>query len=186
MAHRKTKLCPRCNEVKSSDFFGKTSYVTNQGKRSIRLVRFCVECTRLVRMENYWRNHAEETKRHRDYHANNRDFLNEKAKVYRTVNAEKVRIARVACEHARRSTGYEPKRKDVAEMIQYVFESYRIGDKYLDPYDGKLIDFPTLDHIVALSRDGTNHIDNLTVTSLSNNISKHNKPLLIWMLHRAR
>ena len=137
-------------------------------------------------MESYWKNHSEETKRHRDYHAKNRTVLNEKARLYRVANAERVRIARVASEHARRITGYEPKRKEVAELIQYVFESYRIGEKYLDPYSGDLIDFPTLDHIVALSKGGENHLDNLTVTSLSNNISKHNKPLLIWMLHRAR
>lgn len=62
----------------------------------------------------------------------------------------------------------------------------RVGDKYLDAYSGELIDTPTIDHIVPLSLGGTNDVDNLCVTSLSNNSSKFNDLLIVWMAKRCR
>ena len=75
--------------------------------------------------------------------------------------------------------------KDVYAAMEFALESYRIGDMYWDVYGSCLIEKPTVDHIIPVARDGSNHEDNFVVTSKSNNSSKSDTPLLIWLLKRA-
>jgi hypothetical protein len=100
-------------------------------------------------------------------------------------NPEKHRLRAVANIARRRAFGDDRKMPEVREAIASALESYRIGDQYWDVYESKLIDVPTVDHLSAISRGGTNAPDNLTVTSRENNSSKGTLPLIVWLAKRA-
>ncbi len=75
--------------------------------------------------------------------------------------------------------------RDVYAAMAATLESYRIGSLYWDAYDSKLIENPTIDHIIPVSRGGTNQESNFALTSKSNNSSKNSLPLLVWLAKRA-
>jgi hypothetical protein len=77
-------------------------------------------------------------------------------------------------------------RKIAQAAVVECLELYRIGDQYWDVYDSRLIDSPTIDHIVPVTAGGTHTADNFCVTSLENNASKGNRSLLVWLAKRAR
>jgi superfamily II DNA/RNA helicase len=92
------------------------------------------------------------------------------------------RIAR----QRRRAGGFFPGRLAVKEAIQAVLEAYRIGDRYWDVYEGRLIDKPTVDHIVPIHQYGPTTAENLCLTSRAMNASKGRKSLLLWLAHRRQ
>jgi 5-methylcytosine-specific restriction endonuclease McrA len=103
------------------------------------------------------------------------------------MNREKRRMTLRISQQARRiAGGWSKNSKAVRKAIEETLELARIGNQYLDAYTGELIDEPTIDHIIPISKGGTNDADNLCVTSLSNNSSKFNDSLLIWLIKRRR
>jgi hypothetical protein len=107
---------------------------------------------------------------------------------YRERNKErdlpKVRIRRRRNESARRERGYNPSRKP-SPAVKQALELARIGNKYLDAYSGELIDRPTIDHVTPLALGGTGELENLCITSRSNNASKCDDLLIVWMAKKA-
>lgn len=104
---------------------------------------------------------------------------------YREKNREKWQVYGRRNYANRKAAGFEQTRA-IKDGIAHALELARFGDKYLDAYSGELIDDPTIDHIIPLSKGGTNDLDNLCVTSRSNNASKHNCDLLVWLTKKAR
>jgi 5-methylcytosine-specific restriction endonuclease McrA len=51
-------------------------------------------------------------------------------------------------------------------------------------YCGNKFENLTMDHVIPLSKGGRHEIDNIVPACRFCNGSKHNKPLLIWMLKR--
>lgn len=176
------RLCITCKGMMPTSEFAAYAYWTKQRKRKRRHNSRCKTCESVRRADRYARDGHITRAEAREYKNKNKGILNEKVRIYRTNNAEIVRLQR-------RSS--EAKRKDSrcgsgANGLVYkrVLDEARLGDLWLDAYSGCLISEPTIDHIVPLSRGGRHEYDNLCVTSLANNSSKHNRPLLIWMVER--
>jgi 5-methylcytosine-specific restriction endonuclease McrA len=178
------RRCIACEEEKDSGDFYLKKYTTQQGKQSYRLDSTCRACTSQTRKAGYRLVRAENLARCARYRAANRSQLNARLSDYRRRNLEKTRRQRADSEQRRRARGYNACVKSVRGLTAEVLESYRIGDRYLDAYTGDLVDKPTIDHVIPLSRGGAHAIENLCVTSRANNTSKHDTPLLIWLLQR--
>jgi 5-methylcytosine-specific restriction endonuclease McrA len=87
-----------------------------------------------------------------------------------------------------RKTTYRTHGLSVSEAYRIIKEGcdqYKIGDKYLDVYSGELIDSPSVDHVVALSKGGKHEVDNLCVTSAKSNNEKHAHSLIMFLWRRA-
>jgi hypothetical protein len=116
----------------------------------------------------------------------NKEKIRLRNKEFRDANLENVRLRYLAAIYKRRAFGCDRRKSEVKAAISVALESYRIGDLYWDVYDSRLIEVPTVDHVVPVSLGGTNHEDNFVVTSLANNSSKNKTPLLLWMLRRRQ
>ena len=104
---------------------------------------------------------------------------------YRAEHQEELRAYYRAKAHLRRALGWDTNRKAAKAAIMQVLAEARFGSSlYLDAYSGRLISDPTIDHIVPLSKGGTNAVSNLCATSFANNRSKGSQPLLVWMCRR--
>lgn len=180
------RVCITCKETKPAGEFYLYRYTTQQGKNSVRLQSQCKRCHRERRIASYPARREENIAQCKAYREANREQRNERLREYRAANVDKVRRQRVASEQKRRAKGYNTARNDCREITDQALELARIGDLYLDAYSGELIDKPTIDHIVPLRAGGEHSLENLCVTSRANNISKHNKPLLMWLARRAR
>lgn len=119
-----------------------------------------------------------------EYFQDNKEKIRLRNIEFRKKNPEKMRARYIAAIYKRRA--FCDKREPVIrEAIQSCLESYRIGDMYWDVYDSCLIEKPTIDHVLAVSRGGTNSMENFCVTSTTNNSSKNAQPLLVWLAKRA-
>ena len=198
--HQKERKCLKCGEVKSADQFSMGGWRTRaNGERRRYLNPCCKPCLNEIKRSQpgikavkaaYQRNYSKTSqgkinkRRDRQKH---QDHYNDKSRRWIENNPEKRRLIALACSHKRRTEqGWDKKAPEVRAAIEQTLELARIGDKYLDAYSGELIEEPTIDHIVPLSKGGTNDLDNLCVTSLSNNSSKFNDDLLVWLVKRAQ
>lgn len=178
------KRCLKCKKVLLAEDFYKYRYLTNQLKLSYRLAPTCKNCSnaqRRISRKLDPERQAEITKRYKVKHA---EEIREWTKAYRQLPENKRRHA--ASENIRRMKGVNRSKKSDMVAIDEALELARFGDRYLDAYSGELIDKPTVDHIIPLKSGGSHDSDNLCVTSRINNISKHVKPLIIWMAYRRR
>jgi 5-methylcytosine-specific restriction endonuclease McrA len=117
----------------------------------------------------------------------NKETHNARSKRWSALNPEKRKLVQRICEQRRRlEKGWNKKSPEIRAAIEQTLEQARVGNKYLDAYTGDLIDIPTIDHIVPISKGGTNDADNLCITSSSNNSSKFNDDLVIWLIKRAQ
>lgn len=182
---RLQKRCCACKAVKPASAFGQYRYTTNQGKSSVRLDSRCRACNRVRDASRHAANRETANAATRAHHRANRQELNRCLRHYRSQNLTKVRLQRVVSEQKRRLRGYNACVKAVREVTERALELARFGDRYLDAYTGALIDNPTIDHIVPLSDGGAHTDDNVCVTSRAMNSSKHNTPLLLWLVRRA-
>lgn len=178
------RRCIACGEEKDGGGFYLSEYTTNQGKLSYRLSSTCRVCMSETRKARYACTRAKSIAMCARYRAGNRDRINKQLSDYRRRNPEKTRRQRIDSEQRRRARGYNACVKAVRGLSASVLESYRLGDRYLDAYTGELLDKPTIDHVVPLSRGGAHVAENLCITSRANNTSKHDTPLLVWMLQR--
>lgn len=177
----KHRVCITCGETKPSSEFYCYPYTTGAGNLSRRFEPRCRGCAKARRIERYKRKLPKDAETLALYRSENRERLNASLAAYRAANPAKVRAQRVESECRRRIAKSGKKMGLVAQVL----DEYRIGDKYWDAYACELIEAPTVDHINPLSRGGSHSYDNLCVTSLSNNSSKRNQPLLLWLLKRA-
>ena len=199
------KQCSICKQIKSPDQF-----LLMKSQRGLPKLRSeCTPCRkgrvkaqkagRIEELRAYNRTYA------RKYRADNREGILRKARELQRRNKDKVRARRIrdraanverhrlkdrAGSHRRRvkERGLSQTGNHKGEYLRAMtaaLESYRIGDQYWDVYESRLIDKPTVDHVVAVDHGGTNEFENLVVTSLANNSSKNNAPLLVWMAKRA-
>lgn len=175
------RVCISCKQTKAKADFYCYPYTTKQGKRSVRAESRCKDCTKARRRERNARKISVDLDTYKKYRAANKTELARRLKAYRNANIGKVRAQRIESERRRRIAKSGKKMGLVARVL----DEYRVGDKYIDAYSCELIDVPTIDHIVPLSCGGKHEYDNLCVTSLGNNSSKRNRPLLLWLLNRA-
>lgn len=121
-------------------------------------------------------------KRRVQYSAN---IAREKAswKLYAAANVEVLRAYWRAKSHARRVGGIDTKGTRAA--MEETLDLARVGNVYLDAYDGTLIERPTIDHIIPVASGGLNLASNFCITSFANNRSKSDTPLIVWMARRA-
>lgn len=123
--------------------------------------------------------------RKRASHLRNLDDHRRRCRDWVAKNPEKRKLTSKASEHKRREGGWNKDSRAVRSHINDALESYRIGDQYWDVYNSCLIDNPTVDHIVPVSKGGRSDAGNLCVTSMPTNSSKFNDSLIVWMLKRA-
>jgi len=175
------RACISCKAVHPITEFYVYPYTTKQGKRSVRTDSRCKSCARDRRKAHYYENSVASRETAIRYKRKHRGVLNKRVEIYRLANRELVLAQRRASQAKRKAqviataTG--------ADVMQ-ILEEARIGDAYLDAYTGELINDPTIDHIEPLSRGGSHDYWNMCVTSLSNNSTKHARPLLTWLALR--
>lgn len=187
------KFCPKCGALKSPDEFGKRNR-----NGYIALASRCIPCARTpseqqkiydgTRRQRV-KADPERNARHRAYSATKFQANKERIRL-RNIEArrrepEKVRLRAIANVMRRRAFGCDKSLPEVRAAVSETLDAYRIGDQYWDVYESRLIDAPTIDHLTAVTRGGTNSADNLTVTSRSNNSSKSTLPLIVWLAKRA-
>jgi 5-methylcytosine-specific restriction endonuclease McrA len=120
-----------------------------------------------------------------EYYHRSKEQKLQQARLWRDANREVVRLYSKAATQARRAKGWRHDLKAIRLAIQDCLESYRIGDQYWDVYESRLIDEPTIDHIVPLSAGGSHTSDNFCITSVSSNSQKSDAPLIVWLAKRA-
>lgn len=171
------KRCTRCSEVKTLDNY----YTVRRGSKSgtpgkVSYFSHCKSCER----DEKQRPSAIATKARS--RARHRDRVIDYNRQYRADNPEKARGWNKALWNKRREYGFIYGSADYAALKQECLGRCRAAGCWLDEYTGEILTKPTLDHIVPLSRGGAPYDpDNIAVTSLENNRSKHNLPLIVWM-----
>jgi hypothetical protein len=177
--------CIMCKEARAVVEFPQYSYTTNQGKPSKRYGSRCSDCERTRRLCRYERRGHIERSIAREYKTANREKIAAKEREFALENRELVLCRRRAYEAKRRAVcGNNPRRSANGEVYLRVLDEARIGNLWLDAYDGELIDNPTVDHIVPVAKGGCHEYENLCVTSKANNSSKHTRSLLQWLAER--
>lgn len=175
------RKCCTCAIVKSNTEFHQQRY-----ERGIRFKSECKSCGsargKILRQADpeKWK---QKCRNWRKQHPDERLAYDRE---YRDKNREKWQIYGRKNYANRKAAKFNPASPATKEAVAQTLAQARFGDQYLDAYSGELIDDPTIDHIVPLSKGGTSDPDNLCVTSKANNASKHNNDLLIWLVKRAQ
>lgn len=159
------RKCHICGEHKDESQFSRYAYTTLQGKRSVRFESRCRECN--AERRRHYRQPGEQ-------------------KRYRESNPHRTMLQSSVSKIRRRLRKYGVMVPDATRITLDAFESYRVGDKYLDAYTGKLIDRPILDHVVPLCKGGLHEPGNLCVTSYEVNRDKSENDLIAWMAKSCR
>ena len=120
-----------------------------------------------------------------EYYQRAKEQIRQRLAIWRDANREVVRLRSKASTLARRAKGWRGDLKAIGLAVQDCLEGYRIGDRYWDVYESRLIDEPTIDHIVPVSAGGTHTLENFCVTSHALNSSKSDLPLIVWLARRA-
>jgi len=183
-----TKRCSDCKDIKPASQFSRYSYTTKQGKRSVILHSRCKRCC--ANYQNARRRNggdvfqAKQRQWNREWQAANRKHISIYAQTYRATHPRKSTAWKRESWFRRNTRLDAIASEPQTNLYHQVLELSRVGHKYLDAYTGDLIDKPTVDHVVPLSGGGAHVLDNLCVTSFSNNASKNDTPLLVWLLKR--
>lgn len=192
------KQCNRCKVIKPADCY---HFITYESGRKA-LASYCKQCLseecktdeyraqrrayeKKLRAEGRREKTPEAKQRAAEYYQQNKEQIRLRNKAFRDANPEIVRKRYLAAIYKKR-TACDKRLKHIQDAVTEALESYRIGNMYWDVYSSELIGEPTVDHIVPLSSGGTNEASNLCVTSLANNSSKSNQPLLGWLIKRLK
>lgn len=175
------RKCISCGEKLDLSMFHAYAYVTRQGKKSTRTNSACCACKRTERRNREKLDSSRRDESHRLWMERNPEHR-ERAKQRR--RSPEFRAYRRASEARRRFTA-DVDASTAAQAAWQILEDYRVGNRWIDVYTGKLIDNPTIDHVEPISRGGSHGYENLCVTSRRNNISKHTLPLLVWLIKRG-
>lgn len=175
------RKCCTCGILKPNSEFQQQRY-----ERGIRFRSECRECGK-VRCRNDWQTNSEKRKQKtKIWRTRHRTELLAYDREYRQNNREKWQVYGRRNYANRKGAGFNPGDPSVRDAVAQALELARFGDRYLDAYSGELIDKPTIDHIVPLSKGGTSDVDNLCVTSRRTNASKRDNDLLVWLVKRAK
>jgi 5-methylcytosine-specific restriction endonuclease McrA len=181
----KTRICKNCNieYPETSEFF----YVGKRHKGGF--FTLCKFCARQKSIVYHHANKEERIKKHREW-KNNRD--KEEKRLYdRTYSASHPEVAARSRQKRKGIYGGNPYRENRrAQKLNSggTFKPKDIIDKYKAQhgkcfYCGiKLNKKYHIDHVVPLSRGGSNFIDNIVLACPSCNCSKGNKMLHEWCL----
>ncbi len=175
--------CIMCKAIKPLTDFYLCAYITSAGNASQRHDSRCKPCNRTRRQASWRIDNAAKVARGRAYKQANREAINAQQRAKRLADLDAYRAAKRTSETLRKYKLTMPRGHAVA-LTRRVLEEARVGDKYIDAYDGTLIDKPEVDHIVPLSRGGKHEYENLCVTSKKNNSRKHAQPMLYWLCSR--
>lgn len=131
---------------------------------------------------NYWRqvrslNKEQENERARERYNANREEIRKRINAYRKADKQKESLRRRIDNHRRRIRKLQAEGKHTTTDIQSQYnrqrgKCYYCGIKVGDTYD--------VDHIIPLSRGGTNWPDNIVIACPTCNASKGNKLLHEW------
>ncbi len=174
------KTCRSCKLSLPASAYYVWGYTTNQGKRSQRIESQCKGCAKAKKAASHAANREANNAASRAYKKNNLASVTARAAAYRSENAARVRATRVASQAKRRASCSMPA-KDVRELFARVMDEAFMCGGWMDSYSGRIIQNPTIDHIVPVSRGGKNEYENLCVTSKENNSRKQRAPLLLWL-----
>lgn len=177
-----------CGETKPLDGYYLRTYICKTtGEKSQLPLSRCKAC-HCVATKSYARRNVSSVVAYRRLWAKiNAERMRFLKKRWRKDNPEKSFIESRSWQYKRKATeGYNPTLRAVKAAVAETLDQYRIGALYLDVYTGNLIEMPTIDHITPLALGGSNDAENLCVTSVSNNSSKHNNLLIVWLAKRAK
>ncbi len=176
------KKCKACEKIKThSEFY--------QDRNGYYFPK-CKSCHSAVTMKRYRENPALFNTRVAEWRLKNPERTKANAEAWAAANPDKMRAKYVNSKPGRTTNRH--KRRVIInasfdlDAVATTLELARIGDKYLDAYTGQLIDNPTIEHIIPLSRGGDHNADNMCITSFSNNASKKATPMIIWMARQRR
>lgn len=159
-----SKQCARCKETKSREFF-------NNHHRRDGLSVYCIECLREMREP------LKEQKRKygKEYYEKNKSTMYEKMKEWRKRNYEKVKDIGRRYSHMRRAWENGGDGKYTDEQWQALCAHYNHKCLRCGRSEPEIVLTP--DHIIPLSRQGDNTIDNIQPLCLICNISKNAKTI---------
>lgn len=180
-----SRHCLMCGERKAVTEFYRYRYKTAQGKDSFRYDGRCTPCNRQRRRDAWAVDTETKREKARAYKRKNREAINRQMREKRLSDIDAYRTAKRTYQMARKHKLPKGERGEQIALTRVVLEEARVGDKYIDAYDGCLIDDPEIDHIVPLSAGGKHEYDNLCVTSKVNNSRKHASTMLYWLATRA-
>ena len=171
------KKCTKCSEIKPLDQFAK------RADRPCGVLAQCKKC-KADRRSAWGKNIvAHLVQQGAEYYKNNKNYEIEGMRKWRAANRQKSRNLAKARKTFYRVCGLSV--SSAYKTLEDACNQYKIGDKYLDVYTGELIDNPSVDHIIPISKGGRHELDNLCTTSMRNNLSKHNKSLVMFLWARA-
>lgn len=178
-----SKKCKGCQEIKDeSEFYTKD-------KRTGRLSCHCKECL-IVRMQEriardpekhrrdclarYYENRDEKIKQTRDYQKRNKVTVDAYKRLYRKTHPEKDAQDR----HRRRPKINADEGDFTSEQwrllcVKYNYTCLCCHTKAEDTPEGTM----TIDHVIPLSKGGSNHISNIQPLCRSCNSKKHRKTI---------
>lgn len=186
-AHDEYRTCVKCGDRKTIEEFRKVSTKRKKsGKVCTGRDSTCKRCALRINYECRRQPHNIETLKRKQarYFQKHREEIDPKSKQWWAAHPEQKRLTALTYAHKVRVSG-DGVKYACRDAIKSAFAMAKIGELYLDAYSGELITKPTIDHIMPVTRGGTNHEDNLCITSLENNASKSDDVLIVWLAKRA-
>jgi len=176
---RKLKKCSCCGEWKPFDSF-RSQRGTKSAKTGIALQSYCVACSlrksnewaatnidakRRHRAAAYWRSPEKHREYKRNLPAEKRAEINARHAAWRKANTEKVYMWNRLRRHKERGAGEMPARHDVLRML--------CAQDAACTYCGCVLSGKFhIDHMIPVSRGGSNSIDNLQILCPTCNMRK--------------
>lgn len=165
------RCCSKCKKTKLVEDFS----VNNRSPDKRR--SWCKECfnkqAKSYNKKYVDENHVHELERHRNYHDENREIINERARIRNSEDP----VPRRNSIHKRRLNKINQSpissEKIIFDDWQKLITKHNNSCAYCGTSDRKL----TMDHVVPLSRGGLHSIENLLPACLSCNVSKGNRLL---------
>lgn len=166
----------RCKACKSE--YEKRYYAEHREKIAKRHEEYYAQYgdeIRTRRMAQYYENHERDTAKWRDYYKRTSEYHKERAKEYRKNNPEKVRLrVRIRGERRRKNGGTYTKR-DILKLMELQKHKCHWCLCSLDKTKWHI------DHVIPLSRGGSNDLSNIRLACAKCNMSKGNKMPWEWI-----
>ena len=137
------------------------------------------ETRNIKRRERHLLINEKENKQSREWYLNNKDKHLENGRKWRKNNRDKARSITERYRAAKFSNGGSYTQRDVCKKYaMQMGKCFYCGESLKNNYH--------VDHVVPLSRGGSNYCGNIVISCPSCNSSKGNKFLIEWKVYRAR
>ena len=177
-----TKICTRCKQEKPIEAFGKSKYeclkcgyerqkifYTNHPEKRRQYDKKRDKNNNYLSQKSYKeKNLSKHRRRQKEYADNHRDEVNKNSKVWRMRHPDKVSAARHTVRAQRKGAEGTHTPEEWRELCE------RYGNKCLCCNEVKPL---TVDHVIPLSKGGTNYIDNIQPLCKSCNCRKSTKTI---------